>query len=70
MNYLCLLLPLFGIFASKSLEHSPLCPCDLECKPTQKLSKIKSRLIYRTHLLKCGFWHAMSRDQLLNDAEC
>ena len=49
MNYLCLLLPLFGIFASKFLGHSPLCPCDLECKPTQKLSKIKSKLIYRTH---------------------
>ena len=36
MNYLCLLLPLSGIFPSKSLERSPLRPFGLESKSARK----------------------------------
>ena len=36
MNYLCLCLPLFGIFASNALNRSSLRFCGLETKSTQK----------------------------------
>ena len=50
MNYLCLLLPLFGIFTSKSLERSPLRPFGLESTSARKQSKSNAKLIDRTHL--------------------
>ena len=50
MNYLCLLLPLFGIFASNPLNRSPLRFCVLEDKFARKKSKSNAKLIYRTHL--------------------
>ena len=39
MNYLRLCLSLFGIFASKALNRSPLRLFGLETKSTQKIAK-------------------------------
>ena len=59
MNYLCLWLSLFGIFAFKNLKRSSLRFCVLACKSTQKEPTHKLKLIYRTTLkgnLICICW--------------
>ena len=50
MNYLCLWLSLFGIFAFKSLNRSSLRFCSLACESTQKQPTHKLKLIDRTTL--------------------
>ena len=50
MNYLCLWLSLFGIFAFKSLKRSSLRFCLLACESTQKQTTHKLKPIYRTTL--------------------
>ena len=48
MNYLCLCLSLFGIFAFKNLNRSSLRFCVLAFESTQKQPTHKLKLIYRT----------------------
>ena len=50
MNYLCLWLSLFGIFAFKNLNRSSLRFFVLACESTQKQTTHKLKLIYRTTL--------------------
>jgi len=50
MNYLCLWLSLFGIFAFKNLNRSSLRSCVLAYESTQKQPTHKLKLIYRTTL--------------------
>ena len=50
MNYLCLCLSLFGIFAFKNLKRSELRFFVLACESTQKQTTHKLKLIYRTTL--------------------
>ena len=52
MNYLCLWLSLFGIFAFKNLNRSSLRFFVLACESTQKQTTHKLKLIYRTTLNK------------------